>query len=157
MAFGGECRQARYWYLKGALQNRPNLEIENDKLKVESYLSKLGFGDDMIKILNSVEQSYKEAGTPFELKSCFAHLRSYLEHLHRVTAKAIANTSGVPLAKDNWGTATLYLRENGLFTPQHENFVTSLYTLMSDTSVHPLGADREYARLLRNMVIEYGA
>jgi hypothetical protein len=30
-----ECRQARYWYLKGALQELPNLEIESDKLKVE--------------------------------------------------------------------------------------------------------------------------
>jgi hypothetical protein len=27
---------------------------------------------------------------------------------------------------------------------------------MSDTSVHPLAAEREYARLLRNVVIEYG-
>jgi hypothetical protein len=27
---------------------------------------------------------------------------------------------------------------------------------MIDTSVHPLGADQEYARLLRNVVIEHG-
>jgi hypothetical protein len=43
-----------------------------------------------------------------------------------------------------------------IFTKQHEAFVTTLYTLISDTSVHPLGTDREYARLLRNVVIEYG-
>jgi len=39
---------------------------------------------------------------------------------------------------------------------QHESFVTALYTLMSDDGVHALGTEREYARLLRNMVIEYG-
>jgi hypothetical protein len=39
---------------------------------------------------------------------------------------------------------------------QHEAYVTSLYTLISDASVHQLGAEREYARLLRNVVIEYG-
>jgi hypothetical protein len=54
------------------------------------------------------------------------------------------------------GDATLFLREQGLYRQQHERFVASLYTLLSDESVHPLTADREYARLLRNVVIEYG-
>jgi hypothetical protein len=30
-----------------------------------------------------------------------------------------------------------------------------LYTLVSDEAIHPLIAEREYARLFRNMVIEY--
>ena len=30
-----------------------------------------------------------------------------------------------------------------------------LYTLLSNEGVHPLIAEREFARLLRNMVIEY--
>jgi len=50
----------------------------------------------------------------------------------------------------------IYLRQKQCFTKQHESFVASLYTLLSDESVHPLTADREYARLLRNVVIEYG-
>lgn len=37
-----------------------------------------------------------------------------------------------------------------------EAFITTLYTLVSDEAIHPLIADREYARLFRNMVIEYG-
>lgn len=110
----------------------------------------------MIEVLNAAEESYKDAVTPFELKNCFTHLRSFLEHLHRTAALAVMKTSGLALAKDNWGTATAYLRQHGFFTQQHEEYVTSLYKLISDTSVHPLGADREYARLLRNMVIEYG-
>jgi hypothetical protein len=48
------------------------------------------------------------------------------------------------------------LRQQGYVTKQHETFVASLYTLLSDESVHPLTADREYARLLRNVVIVYG-
>ena len=55
-----------------------------------------------------------------------------------------------------WGEWILYLRHKRIFTVQHEQFVAALYTLMSDKSVHPLTADREYARLLRNMLIEYG-
>jgi hypothetical protein len=150
-----ECRKARYWYLKGALQELPNLEIESDMLKVESFLVKLGFRADMVKALNAAESDYKSAASAFELKNCLGHLRSFLEHLHRESAKSIAAAAGQTVL-DRWGDATLYLRQQGYFTKQHETFVASLYTLLSDESVHPLTADREYARLLRNVVIEYG-
>lgn len=150
-----ECRKARYWYLKGVLQELPNLEIESDKLKVEGFLVKLGFSDVMVKALNAAENDYKSTATAFELKNCLSHLRSFLEHLHREAAKSIATAVG-DTADDRWGPATIYLRQGGYFTVQHEKFSTSLYTLLSDESVHPLTADREYARLLRNVVIEYG-
>ena len=149
-----ECRKAGYWYLKGALQDRPNLEIESDKLKVEGFLVKLGFSADMVKALNAAESDYKSTASAFELKNCLSQLRSFLEHLHRQSAKSIAAAANQTVV-DQWGSATLYLREQGYFTKQHETFVTSLYTLLSDESVHSLTAEREYARLLRNVVIEY--
>ncbi|MFL6390212.1 MAG: hypothetical protein ACJ71U_22245 [Terriglobales bacterium] len=150
-----ECRKARYWYLKGELQELPNLEIESDKLKVEGFLVKLGFSDQMVKALNAAESDYKSTASAFELKNCLGHLRSFLEHLHRESAKSIAAAAG-DMVVDRWGDATLYLRQQTFFTKQHETFITALYTLLSDESVHPLTADREYARLLRNVVIEYG-
>ncbi len=150
-----ECRKARYWYLKGALQELPNLEIESDKLKVEGFLVKLGFNINMVKSLNAAESDYKSAASAFELKNCLGHLRSFLEHLHRESVKSIAATIGQTVV-DKWGDATLFLRQRGYFTKQHESFVASLYILLSDESVHPLTTDREYARLLRNVVIEYG-
>ncbi len=150
-----ECRKARYWYLKGELQELPNLEIERDRLQVESYLLKLGFRHDMVRALDAAESDYKSTASAFELKNCLGHLRSFLEHLHRESAKSIAAAAGHSFI-DRWGDATLYLRQQGFFSKQHESFVSSLYTLLSDESVHPLTADREYARLLRNVVIEYG-
>ena len=39
---------------------------------------------------------------------------------------------------------------------KEQQFVPQFYALVSDTSVHPLVAEREYARLVRNMSIEYG-
>jgi len=149
------CRKARFWYLKGALQELPNLEIESDKLKVEGFLVKLGFSDEMVKALNAAESDYKSTASVFELKNCLGHLRSFLEHLHRESVKSIAAAAGQTVV-DRWGDATLYLRQQGFFTKQHEAFIASLYTLLSDESVHPLTADKEYARLLRNVVIEYG-
>jgi mannosyltransferase len=75
--------------------------------------------------------------------------------LHRDAVKSIAAKAGNTVT-DGWGEAILYLRQHRYFTKQHESFVASLYTLLSDESVHPLTADREYARLLRNVTIEYG-
>jgi hypothetical protein len=150
-----ECRKARFWYLKGVLQELPNLEIESDKLKVEGFLVKLGFSDEMVKALNAAESDYKSTASAFELKNCLSHLRSFLEHLHRESVKSIAAASGATVV-DRWGEATCYLRQQAFFTKQHEAFIASLYTLLSDESVHPLTADKEYARLLRNVVIEYG-
>jgi hypothetical protein len=150
-----ECEQARFWYLKGRLQRTVNLEVESDKAKVEGFLTKLGFSSDMIKTLNAAENDYRSTKNPFELKSSLGHIRSFLEHLHRQAAKSIAATAGNTVV-DRWGDATKYLTEQGYYTKQHEAFITSLYTLISDASVHPLGAEREYARLLRNVVIEYG-
>jgi hypothetical protein len=150
-----ECRQARFWYLKGRLQRTVNIEVESDKSRIEGFLTKLGFNDDMIKTLNAAENDYRSTTNPFELKSCLGHIRSFLEHLHREAAKSIAAAAGDTVV-DRWGDATAYLRQQGYFTKQHETFIASLYTLISDTSVHPLGAEREYARLLRNVVIEYG-
>lgn len=54
----------------------------------------------------------------------------------------------------HWGPATAYLHRTGLIANQHEAFATALYTLISDTSIHPPTADFEYARLLRIVVIE---
>jgi hypothetical protein len=154
-AIAAQCKQARYFYLKGALQETTNLEVENDKAKVVGFLVKLGFSKDMVGALNAAEAEYKSTATVFELKNCFGHLRSFLEFLHRESATAVAKAVGETVV-DKWGATTLYLRQKGLFTTQHETFATSIYTLMSDTSVHPLVAERDYARLLRNVVIEYG-
>lgn len=149
------CKKGQYLYLEGALRQSPNFDIENDKAKVESFLVKLGFSKEMVGALNAAETEYKSTATVFELKNCFGHLRSFLEFLHRESAYAITKASGETVA-GKWGAVTVYLRDKGLFTTQHEAFAISLYTLMSDTSVHPLAAEREYARLLRNVVIEYG-
>ncbi len=109
-----ECHQARYWYLKGVLQELPNLEIEGDKTAVEGFLVKLGFSGEMLKSLNAAESDYKSTATTFELKNCLGHLRSFLEHLHRDAAKSLASAKGATVV-DKWGSATLFLRQEGYF------------------------------------------
>jgi hypothetical protein len=150
-----ECDQAIFFYVKGAPEKTRNPEVEGDRVEVVAFLDTLGFSPILKEALEEAEKQYRDDATPFELKSCFSHLRSFLEIMHRDSANAIAQKAAESGGR-KWGEWLAYLRDKGIFTPQHDAFISSVYTLMSDTCVHPLTADREYARLLRNVVIEYG-
>jgi hypothetical protein len=150
-----EINQALFLYLKGALHRSPNLEIESDKTKVEGYLVSLGFNEVMAKTLDAAERLYRSAADGFELKSCLGHLRTFYEELHMQVATAMAETAGTtPPTK--FGVALSFLRQQTFFTEKEEKFSGGLYGLISDEAVHSMMAGREYARLMRNMVIEFG-
>jgi hypothetical protein len=132
-----------------------NLEVNQDKGAVRTFLEKLGFTKLLIQSLDEAEREYREAATPFDLKSSLGHLRSFLEELHlQACAAAQRRFGGSPPSR--WGEALKYLLDNEVLTKPEEQFASQLYTLMSDTGVHPLIAEREYARLMRNVSIEYG-
>lgn len=155
-AFLVQCEEARYWYVKGVLLQLRNPEIESDKTQVISYLERLGFTEDMRQSLNVAEQNYRAESDGFELKTCLGHLRSFLEQLHIQACVPIAASIGDPEPPQKWGKATLFLRTNGILSQMEEAFITSLYTITSDEAIHPTVAQREYARIRRNMIIEYG-
>jgi hypothetical protein len=148
------CQRARYFYLKGTLQQNINAELENDKARVEDFLAKLGFSAAMMQTLNEAEKYYRDSASPFELKSSLTHLRGFIEHLHLEAARHIAKT--IPGSTNDWNTSTAFLRNHGYITDQQEKFARGVYTLISDAGVHPLMSERVFARLLRNVVIEYG-
>ena len=151
---GEECRKARYFYLKGTLIEGLNLEINQDKDAVQGYLRTLGFTETVAGSLAEAERLYHEGGSAFSLKASMGHLRSFLENLHQETFPALhARFGGV--APASWGAGLAYLRENEVLSVPEERFAGSLYTVISDEAVHPLVAERECARLVRNVVIEY--
>ncbi len=150
-----ECDQAVYFYVKGRLQQIRNPEVEGDRVQLVGFLERIGFAHQLRALLEEAERLYRIDSSGFELKSCLGHLRSFLETLHREAAMALAAGRGDSI-EDSWGPALAYIRKRGLFERQHENFAAALYTLISDEGVHPLTAEREYARLLRTVVIEYG-
>jgi hypothetical protein len=150
-----ECRKAKYLLTKGSLLPGMNLEINQDKRQVQTFLEKLGFPQLLIESLDEAEKLYRTAATPFELKSCLGHLRSFVEQLHIQACIGVRNKFGGTLPS-KWGEALKYLLDQQVLTKQEWQFFASLYTLVSDTAVHPLVAEREYARLMRNMSIECG-
>lgn len=151
-----QCRQSSFFYLKGALQHSPNLEVEDDRLKVLGFIERLGFNPTLSASLNEAEKNYRSGATPFELKDCMSHLRSFMENLHIEVTQSVAAGVNDPSPPNRWGKVIAYLRTSGVISVQEEMFVTSLYTLMSDEGIHPLIAEREYVRIRRNMTYEYG-
>jgi hypothetical protein len=150
-----QCRSAAYLYVKGSLLPGMNFEVNQDRNAVRSFLEKLGFTPVLIQSLDEAEKLYRTAATAFELKSCLGHLRSFVEQLHLQACVGVHKKYGGALPS-KWGEALRYLIDKKILTQQEWQFFGSLYTLVSDTGVHPLIADREYARLMRNVSIECG-
>lgn len=149
------CRKAKFLYVKGYLLPGMNLEVNEDKNRVRTFLEKLGFQQLLIESLDEAERLYRTTATPFELKSSMGHLRSFLEQLHLQACAALHKRLGGTLPS-KWGEALQYLRDHDVLSVKEQQFAIQFYALVSDTSVHPLVAEREYARLIRNMSIEYG-
>lgn len=149
-----QCRKARYLDLKGSLEGF-NLEINQDKEAVQSYLERFGFSNTLRASLDEADRLYHEGATPFELKSCMGHLRSFMENLHAEALSRI-QPKGAPPPPSGWGPGLTHLRQTGVISKTEVGFAASLYTLISDQAVHPLIAEKEYARLARNIVVEYG-
>ncbi len=82
------------------------------------------------------------------------HLRSFLENLQKAALPAVQRKLG-GTAPAQWGSVLSYLRERKLLSEAEEKFAAGLYGLISDEAVHPLFSEREYARLARNVLIEY--
>jgi hypothetical protein len=154
-AIGQQCNQARFFYIKGALQQTTNLEIESDKTKVIGFLDSLGFDPLLTASLARAEQQYSSASGPFDWKDCLGHIRSFYEHMNIDAGQAFAKSVGTTCV-DKWDPTLTFFKNKGFFTDQQGKFARGLYTLLSDEGVHPLMTEREFARLLRNMVIEYG-
>jgi len=149
------CRKATFLRLKTARSSEVNVEIQGDRQRVYGFLEKLQFSSILLAALEQAERSYREASTAFEYKECTSHLRSFLEGLHKEACILVQERRGGALPT-TWGKVIAYLEQEKVITKSEEQFVTSLYRLVSDMGVHPLVAEREYARLMRNMNIEYG-
>jgi len=154
LAIAEQCRKARYLYLKGLLSEGLNLEVNQDKVVVEQYMQQYGFPQTLVQSLNEAERLYRDGTTPFDFKACMTNLRSFLENVHAEAMSALHAKFGGQVPQ-KWGDGLAYLARNGVLSKTEEQFVASLYTLISDEGVHPLIADKEDARLTCNSVIEY--
>jgi len=149
------CRKAMFLRLRESRNSDVNTEIETDRDRVGSFLRRLSFSNVLIASLEQAERSYQAATNRFEYKECMSHLRSFLENIHKEACVLVHRKRGGVLPT-NWGKVIAYLAQEAVLTKSEEEFITALYRLISDVGVHSLVAEREHARLMRNINIEYG-
>ncbi|WP_047495891.1 hypothetical protein [Terriglobus sp. TAA 43] len=154
-AVAEECREAAFLYLKGALVDDVNLEVNQDKERVRTFLEDLGFSQTLIDSLDEVERLYRGAASQHDYKSSMGHLRSFLENLHIQACERLHVVYG-GTSPSRWGETTNYLVDHKIITIKESQFVIPLFTLLSDEAIHPLQTTRVHARLLRNICIEWG-
>lgn len=116
-AMSEQCKQARYFYLKGMLPHATNLEIESDKTKVLRFLDSLGFDPLLTASLARAEDLYNASSDPFDLKSCLGHIRSFYEHLNIDAGQAIAKAMGTTVV-DAWDPTMTFLKNKSCLSPQ---------------------------------------
>jgi len=153
-AIAEQCRKARYLYLRGSLSEGLNLEVNQDKIAVEQYIQQYGFPHTLVESMNEAERLYRDGATPFDFKGSMGNLRSFLENVHGEAMPALHAKFGGQFPQ-KWGEGLAYLSRNQVLSKTEEQFVASLYTLISDEGIHPLIAEKEDARLTCNIVIEY--
>jgi hypothetical protein len=127
-AIAAQCKQARYFYLKGALQETINLEVESDKTKVIGFLDSLGFDPLLTASLAKAESLYSSSSDAFDLKSCLGHIRSFYEHLNIDAGLALAENLGMTVV-DDWDPALTFLKNRSFLSPQQDKFARGLYGL----------------------------
>jgi hypothetical protein len=149
------CRKSAFLHLRSALKEDLNLEINQDKYVVQEFLTKLGFSDPLIASLNEAERLNHATASPLELKASMGHLRSFMECLHEESIAGVCSLKGATPPEAKWGAQLAFLRNHGILSKQEEQLVGGLFAVISDEAVHPIIAEREYARLARNVVIEY--
>ena len=131
-----------------------NIEINQDKEAVQGYLSGFRFTATLGKSLDEAERNYHGAGDAFSPKNSMGHLRSFLEGLNTEAFPILIARFGGSIPA-TWGKGLAFLRHNAVLSPPEERFVADLYIIISDEAVHSLATERGYARLFRNVVIEY--
>lgn len=110
----------------------------------------LGEEDVTFHHLDLTDEHYLESNW----EDCIAAMRRVLESILKQSAIKI-QSSGGPSITDRQLSQPVrvrdYLEQTGLFTTSEKEAIAKVYGLMSSTGSHPYIADRDQARLLKNL------
>jgi len=146
--------------LSSFLKEGINYEINQDQKELQNIITEFGFNKKLNETLLKINEKLYEAKDPFDFKNCIDLTRALLNELCisiglEIQAKKKIQPS---LAIDSMGRARQYFRDNRVnFLSQGEDdFIGKYNEFISDTGVHVLQSEREYARIAKNLVIELG-
>lgn len=134
-----------------------NLEINQDKVKLQSKIKEYGFPPELAQCLDKIDEDFQtEDG--FDLKSCIGHIRTIVEKVTMNVAERILDRTGVNPSEplEGMGKVRNYLKDKrvNFLNDKQDRFLDGLFALASDEGAHAVVSDVRHARVLRNVAIE---
>lgn len=133
-------------------------ELTSDLKEVKRYAEAYGFPVVLGDLLEKVQVEFLK-GDGFDQAGMLKHLRTFFEQLHVEVAKKLHDAKPETIDQTpmtQCQNVIDHLCNKGVLPENAKAFARGLYGLLSSEGVHKLQSTREYVRLCRNMVAEYG-
>jgi hypothetical protein len=133
-------------------------ELNQDLTRVKERISAYNFSPGLNDALEKVDEEFGK-GDGFDQSAMIKHLRTFFEKLHAEVATKFHEA--MPAMKDGTKLTECqnvidFLQRKDVISAKTQRLGRALYAILSEKGVHALESTREYVRLCRNMVVEYG-
>jgi hypothetical protein len=138
------------------LRESDNPEINTDQERVKETVHRLGLDPDLALLLSYVEELFESGDSEFDFAVCLDRLRAFYERLVTGLVPIVERFSGKPFRENraNDGQCLRYLNEAGILTPSEKRLFERFYGFLSAEGSHAASADREQARIAKNILVE---
>lgn len=136
-----------------------NFEINQDQEELQNIISEFGFDKRLNDLILKINEVLYNAQDPFDFKGCIDHIRTLLEKLCVSIALEIEKVKKIPPPQtpiNGMGVARQYFGKINFLIKEEDDLLDRLYYFLSDKGSHALQSEREYVRLSKNLVIEFG-
>jgi len=137
-----------------------NLEINQDQESLKATIKEFGFNPVLNDSLDKITTQLNNAKDDFDFKSCIDLVRVFLNKLCISIGLTIEEVTGHKHSEviKEMGQALTYFNDKRIkFLAESEHkFLITFNGFISDKGVHSLKSQKEYARIARNFVVEFG-
>lgn len=137
-----------------------NLEINQDQEYLKATIKEFGFNTVLNASLDKINAQLNDAKDDFDSKSCIGLVRAFLNELCVSIGRTIEQETSIRHSEaiKKMGQALAYFNDKRIkFLAEREHeFLIKFNGFISDTGVHSLKSQKEYARIARNFVVEFG-
>ena len=137
-----------------------NLEINQDQEFLKATIREFRFNPALNESLDKISQHLHGAKDEFEFKASIDLIRAFLNELCVSIACEIERVTKIKHSEviKKMGAALAYFNDKRIkFLSESEfEFLSKFNKFISDRGVHSLKSEKEYARIARNFVVEFG-
>jgi hypothetical protein len=133
-----------------------NPEINLDEKRVQHAFQNLDVPQELQDAFTNLLVQFDVAATDFEFAECISRARAVYEASIIGIAQRLSDLdqNGTRRPIGNMGQGRNRLTEMGIITPPERDFLEGLWGFLSVEGAHSLSAEREQARIAKNILVE---